>query len=254
MSSMQHQAACRTCSLNPLCLPVSLSFSEMDRLDAIVQRGRPLAKGEFLYRQGQPLEYVYAVRNGTLKTFTLTRHGEEQITGFHIPSEVVGLASFGLEQYQTSAMALETTHVCAIPMDQLENLSAQLPELRRQLMRMMSREIRDDQQMMLLLSKKNAEERLASFLVSLAQRFKRRGYSDRQFRLTMPRSDLANFLGLALETVSRTFTRFQRQNLIQVAGTGRDIQISEYDALCELAALTRTERQDLGIISATNIH
>ncbi len=150
------QAHCKDCSLAPLCLPLSLTVEDMDSLDEIVKRGRPLKKGEFLFRQGDPFGSVFAVRSGALKTFSITDAGEEQITGFHLPSELVGLSGMDTETYPVSAQALETTSVCEIPFERLDELSEQLPQLRRQLMRLMSREIRDDQQMMLLLSKKTA--------------------------------------------------------------------------------------------------
>ena len=148
------QAQCKDCSLAPLCLPLSLNLEDMDALEEIVKRGRPLKKGEFLFRQGDTFGSVYAVRSGALKTFSLSDNGEEQITGFHLPSELVGLSGMDTETYPVSAQALETTPVCEIPFERLDELSVQLPQLRRQLMRVMSREIRDDQQMMLLLSKK----------------------------------------------------------------------------------------------------
>lgn len=251
---MRHNTACKTCSLSPLCLPVSLSFSDMDRLDGIIERGRPIPKGQYLFRQGDPMHSVFAVRTGTLKSFALTRAGEEQITGFHLPSEILGLSSFGIQHHQVSARALETTNVCEIPLDQLDRLSNQLPELRRQMMRIMSREIRDDQQMMLLLSKKTAEERLASFLLSLAQRFKRRGFSEHSFRLTMARADIANFLGLAVETVSRVFTRLQKNGIIENTGSAREISILDQRALCEMASLSEAERLELGLIATSPVH
>lgn len=245
---MQNTTACKTCSLNPLCLPVSLSFEDMDQLDHIIQRGRPIAKGHFLFRQGDPMTTVYAVRTGTLKTFALTRAGEEQITGFHLPSEMLGLSSYGVSHHQVSALALETTNVCEIPLQQLDTLSSELPELRRQVMRIMGREIRDDQQMMLLLSKKTAEERLASFILSLAQRFKRRGYSQTVFRLTMSRADIANYLGLAVETVSRVFTRFQKAGLIHMTGSAKEVHIENHHGLCETASLSESERVEMDLI------
>lgn len=248
---MQPTTACKTCSLNPLCLPVSLSFADMDKLDNIIQRGRPIAKGRFLFRQGDPMNSVYAVRTGTLKTFALSRAGEEQITGFHLPSEMIGLSSYGVQHHQVSARALETTNVCEIPLRQLDELSMTLPELRRQIMRVMSREIRDDQQMMMLLSKKTAEERVASFLLSLSQRFRRRGYSETIFRLTMSRADMANYLGLAVETVSRVFTRFQNVGLIEIAGNAKEVHIEDHHKLCDIASLSESERVELGLIEVS---
>ncbi|MBD9416582.1 fumarate/nitrate reduction transcriptional regulator Fnr [Pseudomonas sp. PDM16] len=228
-----HQAHCKDCSLAPLCLPLSLNLEDMDALDRIVKRGRPLKKGEFLFRQGDAFDSVFAVRAGALKTFTLSDSGEEQITGFHLPSELVGLSGVDTEFYPVSSQALETTSVCEIPFERLDELSVQLPQLRRQLMRVMSREIRDDQQMMLLLSKKTADERIATFLVNLSARFRARGFSANQFRLAMSRNEVGNYLGLAVETVSRVFTRFQQNGLINAEG--KEVQILDPIELCALA-------------------
>ncbi|ARU88683.1 fumarate/nitrate reduction transcriptional regulator Fnr [Pseudomonas sp. M30-35] len=228
-----HQAHCKDCSLASLCLPLSLNLEDMDALDEIVKRGRPLKKGEFLFRQGDSFGSVFAVRSGALKTFTLSDSGEEQITGFHLPSELIGLSGMDAEVYPVSALALETTSVCEIPFERLDDLTAQLPQLRRQLMRIMSREIRDDQQMMLLLSKKTADERIATFLVNLSARFRARGFSSQQFRLAMSRNEIGNYLGLAVETVSRVFTRFQQNKLLEAEG--KEVHIIDPIELCALA-------------------
>ncbi|UVE19330.1 fumarate/nitrate reduction transcriptional regulator Fnr [Pseudomonas sp. LS44] len=225
--------ACKDCSLASLCLPLSLNLEDMDSLDEIVKRGRPLKKGEFLFRQGDTFNSVFAVRAGSLKTFSLSDEGTEQLTGFHLPSELVGLSGMDSEQYPVSAQALETTSVCEIPFERLDSLAAELPQLRRQLMRVMSREIRDDQQMMLLLSKKTADERIATFLVNLSARFRARGFSANQFRLAMSRNEIGNYLGLAVETVSRVFTRFQQNGLI--SATGKEVQILDPIELCAQA-------------------
>ena len=228
-----HQAHCKDCSLASLCLPLSLNLEDMDALDEIVKRGRPMKKGEFLFRQGDAFNSVFAVRSGALKTFSLSDSGDEQITGFHLPSELVGLSGMDSESYPVSAMALETTSVCEIPFERLDELSVQLPQLRRQLMRIMSREIRDDQQMMLLLSKKTADERIATFLVNLSARFRARGFSANQFRLSMSRNEIGNYLGLAVETVSRVFTRFQQNSLLEAEG--KEVHILDPIELCALA-------------------
>jgi CRP/FNR family transcriptional regulator len=228
-----HQPHCNDCSLSSLCLPISLESDDVNALDQIVKRGRPLKKGEFLFRQGDPFESVFALRSGAIKTFSLSDNGEEQITGFHFPSELVGLSGMDTEVFPVSAQALESTSVCEIPFDRLEDLSMRLPQLRRQLMRVMSREIRDDQQMMLLLSKKTADERIATFLVNLSARFRTRGYSANQFRLSMSRNEVGNYLGLAVETVSRVFTRFQQNGLIEAEG--KEVHILKSLELCSLA-------------------
>lgn len=228
-----HQAHCKDCSLATLCLPLSLDLKDLDALDSIVKRGRPLKKGEFLFRQGDPFISVYAVRSGSLKTFSVTDNGEEQVTGFHLPSELVGLSGMDSEFYPASAVALETTSICEIPFERLDELSANLPQLRRQLMCIMSREIRDDQQMMMLLSKKNADKRIATFLVNLSARFRARGYSPQQFRLAMSRNEIGNYLGLAVETVSRVFTRFQQNELL--VAEGKEINLINLIEICALA-------------------
>lgn len=228
-----HQAHCKDCSLAALCLPLSLDLSDLNALDAIVKRSRPLKKGEFLFRQSDTFNSVYAVRSGSLKTFNITDCGEEQITGFHLPSEFVGLSAMDTEQYPVSAIALETTSICEIPFERLDELSVTLPQLRRQLMRIMSREIRDEQQMLLLLSKKNADERIATFLINLSARFRARGYSPYQFRLAMSRNEIGNYLGLAVETVSRVFTRFQQNDLLKAEG--KEIHLLNLIQLCALA-------------------
>lgn len=238
---------CSTCSLHPLCLPLALKAGEIDKLDSIIKRGRPVKKGELLFHQGEPFDSIFAVRTGTVKSFTLTRDGEEQITGFHLASELVGLDSYDSPTYPASARALETSNVCEIPVDRLDDLSGELPELRRQLMRLMGKELREEQQMMLLLSKKSSEERLASFLLNLAARYKRRGFSGTTFRLTMSRNDIANYLGMAVETVSRVFTRFQKQGILASTGNAKDIQIADFSALTRMASLAECERVELGV-------
>ena len=236
------QPHCQTCALNSLCLPLSLNDNDMDRLDEIIRRGRPIQKGAILFQQGEAFQSVYAVRTGALKTYTLASGGEEQITGFHLASELIGLSGYDSGTYPLTAKALETTTVCEIPISQLDQLSDEMPALRRQLMRNMSGEIRHDQNMMMLLSKKNAEERIASFLVDVSERFVRRGFSHTQFRLSMSRVDISNYLGLAVETVSRVFTRFQKNELI--ATQGKEITLLDAKTLYTMAGCAEEVRQD----------
>lgn len=227
------EAHCKDCSLAAMCLPLSLQDQELETLDSIVKRGRPLKKGENLFRQGDPFNSIYALRSGAIKTFSVSDGGEEQITGFHLASEMIGLSGMDDQRYPVSAVALETTSVCEIPFERLDDLTAAMPQLRKQVMRLMSREIRDDQQMMLLLSKKTADERIATLLINLSARFRARGYSATAFRLAMSRNEIGNYLGLAVETVSRVFTRFQQQQLI--AAEGKQIEILDHAQLCALA-------------------
>ena len=241
------QPHCQTCALNALCLPLSLNDNDMDRLDDIIRRGRPIQKGTLLFQQGEPFQSVYAVRTGALKTYTIAASGEEQITGFHLASEIIGLSGYDSGTYPLTAKALETTTVCEIPISQLDQLSDELPDLRRQLMRNMSGEIRHDQNMMMLLSKKNAEERIASFLVDISERFVRRGFSHTQYRLSMSRVDISNYLGLAVETVSRVFTRFQKNELI--ATQGKEITLLDAKTLYQMAGKVDNDQDDCAHIA-----
>jgi len=217
-TSKLNETHCGNCSLNSLCLPIALEKDDLDTLDKVIKRGRPIQKGELLFKQGDPFKAIYAIRTGTIKSYTVAPSGEEQITGFHLASELVGLSGYSEDVYPLSAKALETTTVCELPLDKLEALSDEIPGLRKQIMRNMGNEIRQDQQMMLQLSKKTADERMAYFLLDVSKRFERRGFSANAYRLAMSRVDISNYLGLAVETVSRIFTRFQKKEFIRTEG------------------------------------
>jgi len=210
------KVACGECTLNEICLPIGVDANDLGRLDSIIDRKRPLARGDHLFRNGDAFRSLYAVRSGSLKTYATSPDGQEQVMGFLLPGELVGLDAIADSYHPLSAKALETTSVCEIPFSDLESLSEQLPTLQHQLLRIMSQEIRDDEHNMVVLGQKSAEERLAAFLISLSNRFQRRGFSPNQFNLSMSRGDIGNYLGLALETVSRLFTRFQNENLLRV--------------------------------------
>lgn len=232
-SSRGNKTHCSTCSLSSLCLPISLDNNDMDALDKVIKRGRPIQKGELLFKQGDSFHAIYAIRTGAVKTFTVAPSGEEQITGFNLASELVGLSGYSQDTYPLSAKALETTTVCELPLEKLEHLCDEIPGLRKQLMKNMGGEIRQDQQMMLQLSKRSADERLAYFLLELSGRFERRGFSAKAFRLSMSRVDISNYLGLAVETVSRIFTRFQKNGLITTEG--KEVTLNNVEELTELA-------------------
>ncbi|XGA80615.1 fumarate/nitrate reduction transcriptional regulator Fnr [Halomonas sp. CH40] len=228
-----NEARCQTCSLSSLCLPLALELDDMGQFDAIIRRRAPLKKGEPLFRQGDRFTSVFAVRSGSLKQLTTEGSGTDQLTNFYLPSELVGLDGIDERHYPGSVVALETTTVCEIPFDRLDLLSEELPELRGQLYRSMSKELRDDRRMMRLLSRKTADQRLATFLVTLSERFRRRGYSPYSFRLSMARADIGNYLGLAVETVSRILSRFQSQGVVAVSG--REVNILDMPLLLTLA-------------------
>ncbi|MCW8878538.1 MAG: fumarate/nitrate reduction transcriptional regulator Fnr [Kangiellaceae bacterium] len=232
-SSLHSEIRCQTCSIRRLCLPVMLADSEIEHLENIVQRKKVLKKGEFLFHAGDDFDAIHAIRSGSLKSYTISSDGTEQITGFHLPGEIVGLNAISSTQYPSFAKALETSLVCTIPFDKLENLSRDIPGLQKQVFKVMSGEIREEQELMMLLSKKNADERFAAFIMNLSARFKRRGLSEKEFQLTMTRGDIGNYLGLAVETVSRLVTRLQKRELIAIQD--RYIQITDMTNLSALA-------------------
>lgn len=223
---------CQSCSLSQLCLPFNLNNTELDKLDSIIQRKRPLQKRQRLFESNQPLKALYAVRSGSFKSFTLTESGEEQITAFHLPGEVIGFDALGDAKHPGFAQAMETSMVCEIPYQTLDRLAGDLPRLRQQIMRLMSDEIRQDQSMLLLLNQRTAEQRLAYFIHSLGARFQRRGFSAQEFRLTMTRSEIGNYLGLTIETVSRLLSKMQKNGVIEVSG--KLIKITNPDMLSQL--------------------
>jgi CRP/FNR family transcriptional regulator len=206
-----------------------LSHDEVDRLDSIVRRGRILQRGETLFEIGSPFECIFAVRSGSLKAYRATAEGEEQIIAFHLPGELMGFDGFDAEAHRCTAVALETTSICALPMDRIEELCMEIRGLQRQVHRLLGREIAADQEMLLLLGRGSAEERLAAFLLSLSNRLSQRGFSATRFVLSMSRHDIGNYLGLALETVSRQFARFQANGVMSVRR--REVEIDDIDAL-----------------------
>ncbi len=210
------KVACRQCSLQQLCLPQGLEAADIERLDGLVRRPSPLQRGENLFRQGDRFRSLYAIRSGSFKTHHLSGDGGERVLGFHLPGELLGLAGLGSGRYRASASALDTASVCELPFDRLQGLAEHLPSLNRQLYRILSGRISRDQEILLLLGDKRAQERLAAFLLNLSQRFEQRGLSARDFNLSMSRQDIANYLGLKLETVSRTFTHLQKKGLVSV--------------------------------------
>ncbi|MDF3839848.1 fumarate/nitrate reduction transcriptional regulator Fnr [Cupriavidus basilensis] len=207
---------CSTCSLGQLCLPVGMSQQDLEKMDSLVQERVRVRKGETLYRLGDPLTAVYAIRFGTLKTHLTMEDGRSQITGFHLPGEVVGLDGLGEMQHASDATALEDTEVCVVRFGDLQSLSGVLPSLQHQFMRLMSKEISQDQVMLITLGSMRAEERLAAFLINLSERLSARGYSASEFVLRMSREEIGSYLGLKLETVSRLFSRFAEAGLIQI--------------------------------------
>lgn len=225
---------CGDCRLAPICLPISLQIEDIDRLDDIIQRGRPIHKSDHLYHAGEDFRSVYALRSGAVKTVKVTEDGEEQVTGFYLPGEIVGMDGLATNSHSNSAIALETSAICEIPFSSLEQLSVKVPSLQRRFFQLMSKEITHDQQLITLLSKNSAEERICSLLLSISSRNHSRGLSPKDFFLPMSRSDIGNYLGLTIETVSRVFSRLNKLGVIEL--DKKHVVIGDLDALKNIAS------------------
>ena len=224
---------CSQCSLRELCLPMGLENEDIKRLDTIIDRRQRVTAGQHLYRVRDQFEALYAVRNGFFKTYELNNDGHEQINGFHMTGEIMGLDAISADNHTCNAIALEDCEVCIIPFHRLEQVLGDIPSLMRQFHRMMSREIATDHGMMMLLGTMTAEEKLAAFLINLSQRLGARGLSPSVFRLSMSREEIGSYLGLKLETVSRTFSKLQDEGLLRV--DRRNLVISDLAGLQRLA-------------------
>jgi CRP/FNR family transcriptional regulator len=210
------KVSCKQCNLRELCFPHGMNDIELSCMDKIIDQPKPLHKNDYLYRDGEKANSIYAVRSGCVKTMTESANGDEQIVGFHLPGELLGLDGFAEGVYACNATALETSSVCELPIDKLEELCRDMPGLQRQMRRIMGKEVASDHKLLLLLGKMSAEERLASFLLSLSARMQERHWKANEFNLSMPRQDIANYLGMAVETVSRLFATFQHEKIIHV--------------------------------------
>jgi CRP/FNR family transcriptional regulator len=210
------EVACSSCNLRELCLPGSLCAEDLARVENIVYARRRLKRGESLFNAGGEFGAVYAIRSGFFKTSVVDGEGREQVTGFHMAGELVGLDGLGSGAYNATAVALEDSEVCVLPYALVEQMAREIPALQRHLHSVLAREIVRDHGVMMLLGSMRAEERLATFLLNLSKRFVRRGYSASDFHLRMTREELGSYLGLKLETVSRLFSSFQKEGWIDV--------------------------------------
>ncbi len=220
---------CSNCHLRDICLPCGLGGSDVQRLDGLLFGRRRVRIGETLYRPEDRFQFIYAVRSGTFKSSLTLADGREQVSGFHMAGELMGLDGVANGRHASAATALEDAEVCAIPYAHLSELAAGSTDMQMVMARLMSREIVREHSLMMLLGSMNAEERLAAFLINLSQRQKARGYSPSEFHLRMSRAEIGSYLGMKLETVSRTFSAFQQQRLLEV--DKRHIRILDLDAL-----------------------
>ena len=210
------KAACANCNLRELCLPAGLTTEELDQLDALVNVRRKIKRGESLYRAGETFDSIYAIRSGFFKSRVTYADGRDQVTGFSMGGEILGMDGIGQGRHNCDAVALEDSVVCSIPYTRLEELSREVNGLQRHFHKMMSREIVRESGVMMLLGVMRAEERIAAFLLNMSQRLEARGYSAVEFHLRMTREEIGSYLGLKLETVSRAFSRFHADGLITV--------------------------------------
>ena len=221
------KTACASCSLRELCLPFGLDPLDMQRLDGIINRRRRLRTHDHVYRAGDTFQSLFAIRSGFFKTYELNRDGREQISGFHLPGELIGFDAISSEKHVCGAVALDEGEICDIPFYKLEELFHEIPTLQHRFHKLMSREISADHHQMRVLGTMRAEERLAAFLLNLAERLKARGYSPISIHLSMSREEIGNYLGLKLETVSRMFSKFQEDGLIHVERRNLVLQDAE---------------------------
>ncbi|HFC8543340.1 fumarate/nitrate reduction transcriptional regulator Fnr [Neisseria weaveri] len=212
----QLKALCSTCSLKELCLPVGLRPMEFEQLDAVIRQSRRLKKGEYLFRAGEVFTSLFAIRTGFFKTTVASQDGRDQVTGFFMSGELVGMDGICSHVHSCDAVALEDSEVCELPFAHMEELGKQIPSLQTHFFRLMSREIVRDQGVMLLLGNMRAEERLAAFLLNLSNRLYSRGFAANDFILRMSREEIGSYLGLKLETVSRTLSKFHQEGWISV--------------------------------------
>lgn len=226
-------AGCPNCGLQKICFPTGLMRSDVTRLDSIVERKSPLHKGDHLFRCGTPFESLFAVRAGVIKIYSLNDQGEEQILGFYLPGDVIGLDALSTKVHQCNAVALDTTSVCALPFDQLEHLSMQIPALNHQVFCLMSRGVNEGHVHSEILSKRNADQRVAHFIWHLSQRFLNRGYLHTEFRFSVLHRDVALFLGLTPETVSRILAKLAKLDIVY--WKRKEIKIIDIVALRKLA-------------------
>ena len=238
MSTHTHQSQmktlCSTCSLRELCLPVGLMPNEFEQLDAVIRQSRRLKKGEYLFRAGEPFSSLYAIRTGFFKTTVASQDGRDQVTGFFMSGELIGMDGICSHVHSCDAVALEDSEVCELPFAHMENLGQRIPSLQTHFFRLMSREIVRDQGVMLLLGNMRAEERLAAFLLNLSNRLYSRGFAANDFILRMSREEIGSYLGLKLETVSRTLSKFHHEGLILVEH--KHIPILEPHALTKMVS------------------
>ena len=226
------KVACSNCNLRELCMPMGLSANDLERLDDLVTTRRKIKKGTTLFSNGDKFTSLYAIRTGFFKTCLASEDGRDQVTGFQMAGEIIGLDGIVNDQHSCDAIALEDAEVCVMPFDRIEEISREVTALQHHVHKIMSREIVREHGVMLLLGSMRAEERLAAFLLNLVQRLHSRGFSQTELVLRMTREEIGSYLGLKLETVSRTFSKFVDDGIVEV--NQRHVKILNAEALQRL--------------------
>ncbi|MEZ5456137.1 MAG: helix-turn-helix domain-containing protein [Lysobacteraceae bacterium] len=225
--------SCAQCSLHQLCLPAGIAADDLNRLDELVKKRKALDRGDRLFRVGSPLTSLFVARSGSFKTVAMNEDGDEQIIGFHLPGEIIGLDGLGSGQHRCDAEALETAELCEIPMQDLERVALQIPELQHQMLRVIGRSMDRDQDHLEMLGRRHASERVLLFVHGLSERLRMLGRQYDAFTLPMSREEIASYLGLVIETVSRSFTRLQEDGIISIRG--RQLRILDLHKLDQIA-------------------
>lgn len=228
------KVACSSCNLRELCMPVGLNQQELDKVDELVAQRRIIKRGATLFHTGEHFTSLYAIRSGFFKTCLATEDGRDQVTGFQMAGEIIGLDGIVHDKHTCDAIALEDSEVCVMPFDQIEHISRDVNALQHHVHKIMSREIVRENSVMLLLGSMRAEERLAAFLLNLVQRLEARGFSKSDLILRMTRDEIGSYLGMKIETVSRTFSKFAEEGLINV--NQRNVQIRDAESLRRLVS------------------
>jgi CRP/FNR family transcriptional regulator len=220
---------CTACSMRAICMPQGLTSDELQRMESLICPSRTIKQGETIYRANDSFQSIYAVRAGSFKTVVMHRDGGEQVTGFHLAGDSLGLDGVSSGHHSCDAVALEDSKVCIIPFHLLETMCREVKAVQQHLHRMMGGEIVRESSQMMLLGTMSAEQRVATFLLNLSDRLRLRGYSPTEFHLRMTREEMGSYLGIKLETVSRMLSRFQRDGLVHIRG--KDIRILDHEGL-----------------------
>jgi CRP/FNR family transcriptional regulator len=224
---------CESCSLVNICLPSGLSASELSLLETSIDKTTKIIKKETIFKANDVIDGIYAVKSGSLKTSISNSDGQEQILEFHLPGDMLGFDAFNQGIHTCNATALEDTLLCKIPMDIFDSLCEQLPGLRRELRHQVGKEIAHNQSLLLSLGQQQTDERLATFLLKMSDHYKSRGFSSTEFVIPMSRQDLSNYLGMAVETLSRIISRMTESGLIKI--DRRVVTITHREKLQSLA-------------------